>query len=220
MIDSKRAEIMNKMTVPRELNFRPAEDDDVPAVLEFLRESTSGVLHAAWGETGVRERLQRRGTATGIQSCTVVDCTGVIVGHEISYHDAARSSEEPAQSEAASLLRPFRQLRVPGTWYLSSIAVSLNYRRRGIGLRLLRASAARAAETGCRYLSLHVFAEKKAAVSLYSFAGLGEVERTKLPYHVGVTASTDLILMVGPIDKILSCERQFESDPVSSMPGT
>ena len=212
MIDPHRAEIMDNIKVPRDLNFRPAQDDDLPAVLEFLRESTSGVLHAAWGEMGVRERLQRRGTSTGIQSCTVVDYTGIIIGHEISYPDAVRSSEEPVQSEAANLLRPLRRLRMPGTWYLSSIAVSLNYRRRGIGLMLLRSSASRAAEAGCGYLSLHVFEEKKAATRLYALAGLCEVGRTKLPPHPGVTASSDLLLMVGPISKILSCQRHFESD--------
>ena len=211
MIHCSRTEIMGKMKVPRDLNFRPAEDDDVPAVLEFLRESTSGMLHAAWGEMGVRERLQRRGNATGIQSCTVVDYAGIIIGHELSYRDSARS-EEPAQSEAAFLLTPLRTLRMPGTWYLSSIAVSLNYRRRGIGLMLLRSSASRAAEAGYEYLSLHVFAEKNAAMRLYIFAGLSEVGRTKLPSHPGVTASSDLLLMAGPISKILSCRRHFESD--------
>jgi ribosomal protein S18 acetylase RimI-like enzyme len=211
MIDRKRVEIMDKMN-PRDLTFRPAEDDDLPAVLELLRESTSGVLHAVWGEMGVRERMQLRGAATGIQACTVVDYVGIIIGHAISYRDAARSSEEPVQSEAASLISPFRLLRMPGTWYLSSIAVSPNYRRRGIGLRLLHCSASRAAEAGYGYLSLHVFAEKKAAVRLYTFAGLCEVKRTKLPSHPGVLASSDLLLMVGPISKILSCQRHFEPD--------
>jgi len=156
----------------------------------------------------------------GIQSCTVVDHTGIMIGHEISYPDAARSSEEPDAIGGSHLLTPFRLLRVPDTWYLSSIAVSLNYRRRGVGLRLLRYSASRAAEARYEYISLHVFAEKTTAVRLYTLAGLSEVGRTKLPPHPQVKASSDLLLMVGSIDKILNCQRHLESDRDSSISAT
>src|SRR5271166_6285456 len=204
------------MVFPRELIFRPAQDGDLPAVDEFLRESTSGVLHAAWGDGGVRKQLEVRGP-TGIQSCTVVDYGGIIIGHQISYPDAARSSEEPLQLAAASLLAPFRRLRMPGAWYLSSIAVSLDYRRRGLGSNLLRASASLAAKAGCAYLSLHVFEEKQAAMRLYSSAGLREAGRTKLPAHSGVTATSDLLLMVGAVSNILNYQQHFDFDWGSSI---
>jgi ribosomal protein S18 acetylase RimI-like enzyme len=189
---------------PSRLRFRPAREDDLTEVLELLRESTSGVLHAAWGEEGVRERLKSRGTATGIQSCTVVEYCGAVVGHEISYPDEARSSNETAPSEAANLLRPFRLLRLPNSWYLSSIAVSPDHRRRGIGLRLLHASALKAAVAGYESLSLHVFAEKKPALGLYAFAGMSEVQRTSISPHPGVTAGSELLLQTGAISQILS----------------
>jgi ribosomal protein S18 acetylase RimI-like enzyme len=189
---------------PSRLRFRPARDDDLPDVLELFRESTSGVLHAAWGEKAVRERLKSRETSTGIQSCTVVEYGGAVIGHEISYPDAARSSNETTQSEAANLLRPFRLLRLPDSWYLSSIAVSLDHRRRGIGSRLLHASALKAAAAGYESLSLHVFAEKKPALGLYALAGMSEVQRTTIPPHAGVTADSELLLQTGWISQILT----------------
>jgi ribosomal protein S18 acetylase RimI-like enzyme len=188
---------------PSRLRFRPARDDDLNEVLDLLRESTSGVLHAALGEKGVRERLRSRGTATGIQSCTVVEYGGAVIGHEISYPDAARPPIETTQSEAANLLRPFRLLRLPNSWYLSSIAVLPDHRRRGIGLRLLHASALKAAVAGYESLSLHVFAEKKPALGLYAFAGMNEVDRTTIPAHPGVTSDSELLLQTGAINQIL-----------------
>jgi ribosomal protein S18 acetylase RimI-like enzyme len=65
--------------------------------------------------------------------------------------------------------------------YLSNLAVAPDQRRRGLGLRLVRAAEAAAAAWGCRAVALHVCPSNAAAVALYTAAGYRAVEAGRQP---------------------------------------
>jgi ribosomal protein S18 acetylase RimI-like enzyme len=71
--------------------------------------------------------------------------------------------------------------RRAGLAYLSNLAVSPSARRRGLGLRLVRAAEAAAAAWGCRAVALHVCPSNAAAVALYTAAGYRAVEAGRQP---------------------------------------
>jgi ribosomal protein S18 acetylase RimI-like enzyme len=197
------------------VNIRAAGQRDLPAITEQLRESTSGVVHAVLGEAGVRAWLETRLDPTGPGCCTAAEILGVIAGHEISYGECAVEQDDvPGVSDASGeLLRRIRTLRVPGSWYVSSLAVLPEFRCRGLGARLLGIAAAKAQLAGVPVLSLHVFAEKAIARRLYLSAGLAELGRTTLPSHPALTADSPLLLMAGPVARILRSLGRIETSP-------
>ncbi len=60
--------------------------------------------------------------------------------------------------------------------YVSDLAVSAAYRRRGVGRSLLRAAEARACDAGAAWVRVSVLADNTAAISLYGAAGFREFE--------------------------------------------
>ncbi|HTZ01315.1 MAG TPA: GNAT family N-acetyltransferase [Xanthobacteraceae bacterium] len=71
---------------------------------------------------------------------------------------------------------------------LYTIAVAREFRRRGLGRRLLTAAEAHAVRRGCRSLRLEVRADAKGAVELYTSAGYRQFGRRRRYYAGRVDA--------------------------------
>jgi [ribosomal protein S18]-alanine N-acetyltransferase len=71
---------------------------------------------------------------------------------------------------------------------LYTIAVAREFRRRGLGRRLLKAAEAQASRRGCRSLRLEVRADDKGAVALYTTAGYRQFGRRRRYYAGSVDA--------------------------------
>ena len=70
-----------------------------------------------------------------------------------------------------------------GEGYVTNVAVLPQYRRRGIGERLLREAIRGAKERGCDFLSLEVRVGNAAAIRLYERLGLRLAGRRKAFYR-------------------------------------
>ncbi|HOA16215.1 MAG TPA: GNAT family N-acetyltransferase [Bacillota bacterium] len=68
-------------------------------------------------------------------------------------------------------------LRDPNRGYIASLAVDPEFRGKGYGRRLMQWGLVRARTAGCRKVSLHVFENNVAALSLYRSLGFAEVRR-------------------------------------------
>ena len=176
--------------------------------MALLPETTSGVTDALLGSVGLLDRLSDTERQTGLRSCWIATVSGQRVGHAISYDDKwATAGSASSNGNCDELRSVFSSLRVPGSWYLSSIGVDPGWRTRGIGRQLMTHTAGRAHAAGVDLVSLHVFAEKLVALRLYASCGFREVGRSAVPRHPLLTARSDLLLMVARTNSILSSVR-------------
>src|SRR5215207_5688989 len=116
------ARVNEHMELHNGLRIRPAKLGDLEFVIPCLSESTSGVINAVHDDQSIRRRLSSTVTNTGLRSCWVCANDEVVVGHALSFDDDAAAAENPMPvAELPGVLRPFRRLRQPGSWYLSSL---------------------------------------------------------------------------------------------------
>ena len=76
-----------------------------------------------------------------------------------------------------------------------TLAISSDYRRRGLGRALMRAAAARAAEGGASALFLEVDAENIPARRLYEALGFAEVGRRGAYYRRKAGRAADALIL-------------------------
>jgi ribosomal protein S18 acetylase RimI-like enzyme len=164
-----------------EVTFRPATKEDSRAIAELFRISSDGVVDYVWitlapeysglepVEIGAHRYAREEGNFS-YTNCVVAEREGEVIGQLCTYPEA-ESAEEP--DEAVDLvLEPYARLEIPGTLYISSLAVFDEFRGMGLGTEMLSI----ASERGLDALSLLVFEQNTGAVKLYEREGFREVD--------------------------------------------
>jgi ribosomal protein S18 acetylase RimI-like enzyme len=111
------------------------------------------------------------------------------------------SSENPAidhpllPPERLLLESPFASIELPESFFIHVIAVFAEFKRRGIGAKLLDLAKAQAVAGGFGLLSLYVFAQNSAALALYQKQGFRETGRSPLIPHSKLVYSGDVLSM-------------------------
>ncbi len=86
----------------------------------------------------------------------------------------AENTDEPEDP----VLEPYARLEIPGTLYISSLALFEGFRGMGLGTEMISLARDQARERGFwMALSLLVFEQNKGAVKLYEREGFREVDR-------------------------------------------
>jgi ribosomal protein S18 acetylase RimI-like enzyme len=123
---------------------------------------------------------------------------GEIVGGLSAYPS---DSENPAidhpllPPERLVLESPFASIGMPQSYFIHVLAVFAQFKRRGIGAKLLNLAKAQAIAGGFELLSLYVFAQNTAAVALYQQQGYRETGRSPLVPHPKLVYSGDVLRM-------------------------
>jgi len=102
--------------------------------------------------------------------------------------------------EADPVLRPYAELELPGSLYISAIAVVPRYRGQGIGTRFLAAARERARREGCPALSLICLDQNEGAKRLYERAGCTILDRRDVVPHRLIHATGTALLMSSPVE--------------------
>lgn len=187
--------------------FRPARPEDSRQIAELFRISSDGVADYIWqgiGEPGEalldigERRFVREGTAFSYQNSTMSEKNGDVTGmvHAFVIDDGP---EEDSDEDVDPVLRPYHELEVPGSLYISSMAVLPEFRQQGIGTELLQIARTRAREKGCGVLSLLVFEQNDGAVKLYQRNGYRVIDRRPVVPHPMITRTGDVLLMTAPV---------------------
>jgi ribosomal protein S18 acetylase RimI-like enzyme len=189
--------------------LRAARTDDCRRIAELFRISSDGAADYVWSrlqknypglsllEIGER-RYQRENTAFSYQNCVVAERAGEVIGmlHAFVIEPA---DGPPAPDDAIDpVLRPYAELEVPGSLYVSGLALLPGERGRGLGTRLLRIARERARELGCPELSLICFAGNAGARQLYEREGFSVVDRRAIVPHPMIHATGKALLMTAP----------------------
>lgn len=187
-----------------DITLRPATRDEAPTIAAMFRISSEGVADYVWSrlaadypglslpEIGAR-RYARDDTAFSWQNCTIAEHDCETVG---LLHGYVMPASGPADLAVADpVLRPYAELEIPGSFYISALAVTEPWRGLGIGTRLLAAAETKARGAGCPSLSLICFSSNDGARRLYERRGYRIVARRDMVPHPLIHASGDALLM-------------------------
>jgi ribosomal protein S18 acetylase RimI-like enzyme len=205
-----KAETMSTGTAVRpDVALRSARPDDCRRIAELFRISSEGVADYVWStlrddypghgliEIGER-RYARENTAFSYQNCLVAEQGGAVIAMLHAFVIAA--PEGPGSvADVDPVLRPYAELEVPGSLYISGLAVVAEHRGRGLGTGLLVAARERARRLRCRALSLICFTENVGARRLYEREGFTVVDRRAVVPHPMIHAGGEALLMTAPV---------------------
>lgn len=186
--------------------LRSARKDDCRRIAELFRIASEGVADYVWTRLAAdhpglslleigRLRYEREDTAFSHQNCIVAEGDGEVIG--LMHGFVMEASDHPVE-DVDPVLRPFRELEAPGSFYISSLAVLPGHRDEGIGSSLLAAARGRAQEIGAGELSLICFAANTGARRLYERHGMRVIDRRPIVPHPLIHVTGDALLMTGP----------------------
>jgi ribosomal protein S18 acetylase RimI-like enzyme len=163
-----------------EPRLRPALLEDAPVLAELVNHAGEGLPLFLWstmagpGESAWdvgRRRAEREDGSFSYHNATVIEhggcCAGCLIGYEIPDHP------EPIARDMPAMFVPLQELEniAPGTWYVNVLAVRPQFRRLGLGTRLLRLADETARSLGKRGLSVIVSDANLGARRLYERCG-------------------------------------------------
>ena len=186
--------------------FRPADVSDSRTIAELFRHSSGGVADYIWqqlaepGESLLdvgERRYAREDTPFSYQNCIMAVRQGNIVGMMHAFL-MEESDDQPDAESMDPVLRPFAELEVPNSLYISSMSVFPAFRCCGVGSELLALARAEARADGINTLSLLVFVQNEGAVRLYERSGYRVAGRRDVVPHELIRYTGEVLLMVAP----------------------
>ncbi len=184
--------------------FRPAIREDSRKIAELFAIASGGVAEYVWGtlapqypgltplEIGAR-RYAGEESAFSYKNCTVAELGGEVIGmlHAFPMEEEPEATDEPMDP----ILEPYAMLEVPGSYYVSAMAVFPEHRGKGLGTRILEVAKERARHSGRGQVSLLVFECNKGAVELYRRNGFEVIDRAPVVPHEVIRYTGEVLLM-------------------------
>ena len=170
-------------------NIRKARKSDARDVARLFEISSDGLAIYIWSKLqgpgqsllDVGEaRYARENTIFSYENCTMAERGGEIAGMIHVFQDTGPPAEV---SESDPVLRPYLELELPGSLYISGIAVYENHRGAGVGSDLMQWAIAHARALGLTKLSLICFERNEGALRLYKRLGFSEIDRRPIVPH-------------------------------------
>ena len=189
-----------------EVSFRPAVASDARAIAEFYRLCSGGVADYIWtrlaeaGEDPLdvgERRYAREGVAFSYQNCLLAAVGDEPVGMAHAY--LIEPSESDGLGDVDPVLRPYAELEIPGSLYISGVAVLASHRNLGIGSRLIELERERARTAGAPSLSALVFAGNTGSLRLLARHGFETVGRRPVVPHPVVQYTGEVFLLECPV---------------------
>lgn len=186
--------------------FRPATLADASALAVLVDIAGEGMPASFWNELKSpgqsvlelgRERARRDEGGFSWRHATVAEIGGEVAASLVGYR-----LDDPYDlgglDDLHAFVRPLVRLeaRAPGSWYVNVLATFPEFRRRGIGARLLAIAAQKGREEGAPLLSVIVGGWNESAARLYTSAGYATLAREKAILFPGCPHEGDWVLMV------------------------
>ena len=189
-----------------QIQFKPAQKSDSRTIASLYSIASDGVADYIWtklaqpGEDILdvgQRRYEREETLFSYQNCTLAMQRETILGMLVAF---PMFVDENAEPEEDPVLVPFYKLEEDNSYYICGLALFPEYRRQGIGTKLMKLAESHALDKGFSKLSLIVFEQNIDAKRLYDRLGYHEVTREKVVPHPLIHYSGDAILMVKEIN--------------------
>ena len=190
------------------VTFRAATAEDSRRIAELFSISSDGVVDYVWMtlapeypglepmEIGAVRYASEEGNFS-FTNCVLAEREGEVIGQLCTY--PVEASAEEHDEHLDPILEPYARLEIPGTLYISSLALFDGFRGMGLGTKMLSIARERARERNLDALSLLVFEQNTGAVKLYEREGFHEVDRAAVVPHPLINHIGDVILMTAPV---------------------
>jgi ribosomal protein S18 acetylase RimI-like enzyme len=187
------------------ITVRPARREDASDLARLVDMAGEGLPRHVWasmaepGEdvwsVGTRRAARDEG-AFSWRNAAIAEIGGMVAGGLVTYRIGA--TPEPLD-DLPPIFRPLQELEnlAPGSHYINVLATQPEWRRCGVGRRLLEEAAARAA--GAPELSLTVADANVAALALYRAFGFTERARRPILKDGWTCESSDWVLLTLPL---------------------
>ncbi len=190
------------------VTYRVATSEDSRKIAELFRISSDGVVDYVWStlapeypglapiEIGTLRYAREEGNFS-YKNCVVAELEGAVIGQLCAY--PVEAGPEETYEPTDPVLEPYESLEIPGTLYISSLAVFDEFRGRGLGTKMLSIARKQAQERSFDALSLLVFERNTGAVKLYQREGFREVGRAPVVPHALIQHTGDVLLMAAEV---------------------
>lgn len=191
--------------------FRPATKADAAALAVLIDIAGEGMPAYMWstlaapGQSALelgRERARREEGGFSYRNAVVAEIDGEIAASLVGYrlddpYDLATLDDMPP------IVHPLVRLeaKAPGSWYVNVLATFPEFRRRGLGAKLLAIAEEKACGQGAPSLSVIVGGWNEGAARLYSSAGYSVRAREPAMLFPGCPHEGDWVLMVRSLDR-------------------
>jgi ribosomal protein S18 acetylase RimI-like enzyme len=122
-----------------------------------------------------------------------------VIGMSLSYpshlHTVTDEMRSFLPADRLAHLKDFYDARVERSWYLDTLGIKENYRRQGIGRKLIELTVEKAVRHKFRTISLIVFADNMPALSLYQRVGFQTVRKVRLSANEYILHEGDSLLV-------------------------
>lgn len=189
------------------VTYRPARKADSRTIAELFRICSGGVADYIWqklaepGDTlldvGAR-RYARENTAFSYQSCTIAERGGKIAGMLHGY-PIEQNPEGSGDGPIDPVLRPYTELEIPGSLYISGVAIFPEHRNSGIGSRFLALARDQARAQGLESLSALVFEGNAGSLRLFRRNGFTVIDRRQVVPHEAIEYEGEILLFSGRV---------------------
>jgi ribosomal protein S18 acetylase RimI-like enzyme len=187
--------------------FRPATKADAAALAVLVDIAGEGMPAYMWSTLAApgqsvlelgRERARRDEGGFSYQNAVIAEIDGEVAASLVGYRLDDPYDLEGSLADTPDIVRPLVRLeaKAPGSWYVNVLATFPEFRRRGIGARLLTIAAGKADEGGAPALSVIVGSWNGSAARLYGGSGYEPVAREKAILFPGCPHQGDWVLMV------------------------
>jgi ribosomal protein S18 acetylase RimI-like enzyme len=187
--------------------FRRATPDDVRAIAELIDMAGKSIPTLLWadeaaeGETPLEvgaRLVARTGYSLSFENAVVGEDGGRVTSLLLGCVDNTDATD---LTDAPEVVRPLIRLHrhAPRRWHVHALAVRPEYRRHGLGTRLLRIADALAFEDGVTETSLTVAEANEPARRLYDREGYREVAREPVAPHPQLNISGSWLFMLRPV---------------------
>jgi ribosomal protein S18 acetylase RimI-like enzyme len=171
--------------------LRAARKSDAADIARLYLISSDGFAAYIWSryhkpgmtlEDVGRARYSRAKTESeySYENCTIAerdeDIAGMMHGYPMHVSEGGNQESDP-------VLRPYAELELDRSFYISSLAVFEAFRGQGIGTELMDVAFERASALALPLVSLICFERNEGAMRLYTRLGFREVDRRAIVPH-------------------------------------
>jgi len=193
-----------------DLIYRAAVKEDTPAIVELIRMAGGGdvefLFHDLMPGKTVSQHLtsivEKKGTLLSYEKAIVAELDTGVVGLML-----ACAIDEPFEPTGITIppervehVKPFYDLKIPGSYMLLYLGIQVSYRGRGIGYDLLKLYQQEAINRGIQSFSLQVWADNFQAIKLYESFGFQVVAQADIARHQLLPHDGGVLLMEKKID--------------------
>jgi ribosomal protein S18 acetylase RimI-like enzyme len=204
--------ISKKETQDMDITYRNARKTDCLQMAEMITLASGGVVeflfHNLMPELTpvqiVSHNMENSQGSHTYKNAIVAESDDRVAGMALSFpshfHEITAEMKQVFPPDRLEHLSDFYAARVEDSFFLDALCVDQQLRKNGIGGKLISLTKKKAKQTGFDTLSLVVFADNTAALSVYHAHGFEIVAPVELNFHERIPHKGGCFLMKSRID--------------------